>query len=273
VTMSTVTYSVNKGAATAATIVTGSGTGKVTWSAGVFFAAGLNNITFTATDSKSNTVTSATFKVLVDSVGPTVKFVTKTGASLTFGQSVTATVVETMGDLNGTSVVATKNGTAIASSNVAVTGTNNLGKNTTYSVSISGLPSGTWVLGLSAKDLAGNTGTATSITVTVSVPFAASVTINSAAAGTLGSFSGITVSATNLWGSTQNLVVFAVWKNSAGQTVAVTTGGLTLAAGATGSAFAPLASPLPSGAYSVSVFVITTGNNPVSSTTNFSVAV
>jgi len=65
-------------------------------------------------------------------------------------------------------------------------------------------------------------------------------------------------------------VVFAVWKNSVGQTAAVTTGGLTLAAGASGTAFAPLAGSLTSGSYTVSVFVITTSDAPVSSTTTIS---
>lgn len=271
VTISSVTFSVDKGAASAATIVTG--TNMVTWSAGVFFTVGLHNVTFTATDSNANTATSSLIWVLVDTSAPTVKFTTTTGATLNFGSSVTAVIVDTEGDLNATSVAATRNGTAIASANVAVGGTNNLGKNTTYIVTISNLPAGKWVLTLSASDLTGHTGSATSITVTVTVPFAQSVVINSAAYGSLGSFNGITVSATNVWSSSQNLVVFAVWKNSAGQTVAVTTGGLTLASGATGTAFAPLAGALPPGTYTVNVFVITTSNNPVSSTTTISVAV
>lgn len=272
-TIASVTFSVDKGAATAATIVSGTGTSMVTWSAGVFFSAGIHNITFTATDSSSNKITSALLKVLVDTTTPIVKFTTKTGANLTFGSSVTAVIVETLGDLNATSVSATRNGTKIAAANVVVTGTNNLGKNTTYTVSINNLPSGTWVLALSAKDLAGNMGSATSITVHVTVPFAQSVIINSASYGTLGNFAGVTVSATNIWSTSQNLVVFAVWKNEAGQTVAVTTGGLTLASGATGTAFAPLAGQLPSGTYTVNVFVITTGNNPVSSTTSIIIGV
>jgi hypothetical protein len=107
------------------------------------------------------------------------------------------------------------------------------------------------------------------------VPFAQSVSITSAAKGTLGAFTGISVSATNLWTSGQNLVVFAVFKNSAGQTVAVATGGLTLGAGASGTAFATSSdlSGLPSGSYTVSVFIITTSNNPVSSSTSISVSI
>jgi len=273
VSISGVTFSVDKGAAQAATIVTGAGTAKVTWSAGVFLTVGLHNITFTATDSKSNTVSSATWQILVDTSGPTIKFTTATGSTLTYGNPAKAVIFDTLGDLNTTSIKATFNGTAVAAANLAVTGTNTLGSNSTFNISINNLPSGTWTLTLSATDLAGNANAGVSITVTVQVPFAQSVVINSATYTTIGSFPGISVSATNIWSSSQNLVVFAVWKNGAGQTVAVATGGLTLASGATGTAFAPLTNALPSGSYTVNVFVITTSNNPVSSTTTISVTV
>jgi hypothetical protein len=69
-----------------------------------------------------------------------------------------------------------------------------------------------------------------------------------------------------------NLVVFAVWDTMVGQMVAVTAGCLTLAPGATETAFAPLIDALPSGPYSVSVFVATTTNLPVSFETTFYVA-
>jgi hypothetical protein len=271
VTISSVTFSVDKGAASAATIV--SGTTKVTWSAGVFFSVGLHNITFTATDSNANTVTSALWQVLVDTSGPTIAFKTATGSTLNYSSSVTATIFDNLGDLNATSVKAWYNGTAVSSTNLAVTGTQTLGKNSSSAVSISNLPAGTWVVTLAASDLAGNANAGVSITVTIQVSFANSVVINSAAYTTLGSFKGVLVSATNIWSSPQNLLVFATWKNAAGQTVAVTSGGLPspMAAGATGSAFAPLPAPLPSGTYTVSVFVITTGNNPVSSTTTITV--
>jgi len=164
----------------------------------------------------------------------------------------------------------TYNSTALASSDITVTGTNVLGSSVTYSVSIKNLPVGNWTVAVSGSSYAGNSAT-NSTFVKVLVSFANSVIINSAAKGVLGSYTGISVSATNLWSTSQNLVVFAVWKNGAGQTVAVSTGGLTLAAGATGTAFAPLAGGLPSGSYSVSVFVITTGNNPVSSTSSIAV--
>ena len=73
--------------------------------------------------------------------------------------------------------------------------------------------------------------------------------------------------------ATLDLVVFAIWKNCVGQTVAVTAGGVELASGATGASFAPLLGELPSGSYLVGVFVVTTTNNPVSSTLMLSVSI
>ncbi len=267
VTIASVTFSADNGAAVSATLTTSGH--DVAWQASVFFTSvGMHNITFTATDSAGNSVSSGSFKVLIDTAAPTVKFITKNNANLTYGSSVTAQVTDLLGDL--AYVNATIDGKQVTET---LSGTNNPGTSVTYTVTIANLAAGNHTIGLTATDLAGNTGTATSITVHVTVPFAQSIVINSATYGTLGSFSGISVSATNVWSSSQSLVVFAVWKNSAGQTVAVTTGGLTLASGATGTAFAPLAGALPSGTYSVSVFVVTTSNNPVSASTTISVAV
>jgi len=267
VTIASVTYKIDSGAVQTVPISMAYDT---TFAVAATFTAGLHHITFNATDSLGNSVTGQTYSVLVDTAAPTVAFTTKTGASVGAGHAVNATIIVAGGDLNATSVVATVNGTALAASDVTVTGSNNLGHSVTYTVMISGLTAGHDNLGLSAKSLAGLTGTATVITVTVTVPFSQSVIISSAAYGTLGSFNGVSVTANNVWSSSQSLVVFAVWKNSAGQTVAVTTGGLTLASGATGTTFAPLAGALSSGTYTVNVFVITTSNNPVSSTTTIS---
>jgi len=247
-------------------------TSQMTWSGVAFLSPGLTTVMFNASDSSGNIVVSAKYSVLVDTTPPVITFVTASGAALNYSQPLKATIVDTEGDLNATSVEygVTYNGTALASSDVTVTGTNVLGSSVTYSVSIKNLPVGNWTIAVTATDYAGNTAT-NSTSVKVLVSFANSVIINSAAKGVLGSYTGISVSATNLWSTSQNLVVFAVWKNGAGQTVAVSTGGLTLAAGATGTAFAPLAGGLSSGSYSVSVFVITTGNNPVSSTSSIAV--
>ena len=262
--ITSITYSIDGGAVQTAPTTSAN---QITFSVAATMTAGLHTIYFNATDSLGNVASSSKYSVLVDTSAPTVAFTTKTGAVINYTNSVTATITVPEGDLNATSVVATLNGTALASSHVTVTGTNNLGKSVTYTVTLSGLAAGSDTIGLSASSLAGLTGTATAITVTVQVAFATSVLITSATYGTLGSFNGISVTATNTWTTSQNLVVFAVWKNSAGQTAAVTTGGLTLASGATGTTFAPLAGPLTSGTYTVSVFVITTANNPVSSTT------
>jgi len=267
VTIQSVGYKVNTGTWKSTTISPGN---QILWSVAATFASGLSTIAFNATDSNSNTVTTSTYKVLVETTAPTLAFTTANGAVLNYSTGVQATIKDLQGDLNASSVTATYNGTAVAAANIAVTGTNNPGSSVNYGVSISNLPVGNWVVQLSASNYAGNSASA-SITVTVQVAFAQSVVITSAKSGTLGSFSGISVSATNLWSTSQNLVVFAVYKNGVGQTVAVSTGGLSLASGASGTAFAPLAGALPSGTYSVSVFVITTSNNPVSSTTSTSV--
>jgi hypothetical protein len=270
--ISSITYKVDNGAVQTAPI---GAANKVTFSVAATLSLGLHSITFNASDSRSpaDTVTGQVFQVLVDTSAPTVKFTTASNANVSNGAPVLAKIVDTEGDLNMSSVVATVNGTAVASSQVTVTGTNVLGSNTTYTVSINGLTSGTDQIGLAASDLAGNAASVSTITVHVTVPFALSVIVNSAQYGTLQGFKGITVSATNVWSSSQTVVVFAVWKNSAGQTVAVSTGGLTLAAGASGTVFAPITSALPTGSYSVTVFVITTANQPVSSQTSQSVSV
>jgi hypothetical protein len=88
------------------------------------------------------------------------------------------------------------------------------------------------------------------------------VVLTSASYGALGDFNGVNASLTSYWASSLDLVVFAVWKNSVDQTVAVSTGGLTMATSATGTAFAPLTDPLASGSYTVIVFAVGTNNDP-----------
>jgi len=270
VTITSVTYKIDSGSVQTAPITPGY---TITFSVAATMTPGLHHIIFNATDSLGNTASGQVYSVLVEVTSPTVAFATANGAKLNYTNSVSATIKFTEGDLNSSSVIATLNGTALASSHVTVTGTNNLGSSVIYTVTITGLPAGTDAIGLSASSLTGLTGTATTITVAVSVAFSQSVIITTASYGALGSFNGVSVTATNVWSTSQNLVVFAVWKNSAGQTVAVTTGGLTLASGASGTTFAPLAGAIPSGSYTVSVFVITTSNNPVSGTTSISASV
>jgi len=90
------------------------------------------------------------------------------------------------------------------------------------------------------------------------------VYLNSARYETLGFYSGVMVNATNPVPYALNLVIFTVWANDKGETLAVTTAGLTLAGGANGIAFAPLLDPPTSGHYVVLVFVWTTSGAPVS---------
>jgi len=270
VTIAKLSYKINSNPwAVAATPGANVNTGIVT---ALFFSLGTSTVEFNATDSTAaplgNTVVSPSFSVLVDTSAPTITATTAAGASLTNGAPVVFSVVDTEGDLNATAVTANYNGTAVASSAVAITGTNNPGHSVTYTVSVTGIPTGHWSVTLNAKSLAGNAATPVSVLVHIIVPFATSVVVSGTPTKTtIGGFTGISATYTNNWSTSQSLVVFAVWKNSAGQTVAVTTSGLTLAAGASGTAFAPLASPLASGSYTVNVFVWTTNNLSVSSTT------
>ena len=102
------------------------------------------------------------------------------------------------------------------------------------------------------------------------------VLLTSASYGTIGSYNVVKANLTNISSSFLDLMVFAVWKNSAAQTVVVTTGGLTLASAATDTAFAPLASPPPSGTYTVNVFTVATSTTSypvISPTFSFSVTI
>jgi hypothetical protein len=259
-----------------------SSSNKVVFSLAAIMAAGLHTIQFNATDANGNTVVSSTFGVLVDTAAPSIAFVTANNAKITSGSPITATVVDTEGDLGNASgaatpasgITVTDNGTALASSMISVTGSNAPGRNTTYTVAISGLGTGTHNLVIKALDLAGNTATSSTLTVTVTVAFAQSFVVSGTPhTATIGSFAGINASYTNLNPTAQSVVVFAVFKNSAGQTVGIGTGSLTVGAGATQSVFIADPVGLASGTYSVSIFVVTTGNLPVSVTTTISVTV
>ena len=272
-TIASIGYKINGGHWQSASITAAN---TVNWAVAVFLGAGLSTVQFNATDSTSagNTIVSSTYQVLVDSAAPVAGFTTKNNANVTGGSSVTAWIYDTEGDLNASSVIVHANGTAVASSNVAVTGTNVLGQNTTYAISISGLTTGKWVLTLDGKDFAGNAATTASITVHVTVPFSQSFTVSGTPSScTLGGFSGVCVNYQNLNPTSQSVVVFAVFKNSAGQTAGIGSGSATFAAGQTQSVFIANPIGLASGTYSVNLFVFTTGNLPVSISTTISVTV
>lgn len=264
-TISSVSYTIDGGSAASAT-------GTTSWSFGTSLSNGLHTIGIYSKDSNGAVSATNSTLVLVDPTAPTITVTSS--SSIGVGSPVTFSIVDSEGDLKASTVAATTNSSATLTT--TVTGTNNPGSSVTYTVTVAGLPasSGHWSVTLNAKDLAGNAATAVTATVKVTVAFAQSVVVSGTPSySTLGGFTGISATYTNNWNSAQSVVVFAVWKNSLGQTVAVSTGGLTLASGATATAFAPLASPLASGSYTVSVFVITTANNPVSVSSSISVTV
>ena len=274
VTIASVSYKIGSGSWESATITT---TGsKATWVATGFLSPGLNTIVFNATDSNGNVVVSPTFTVLVDTAAPNISFMTANNANVSSPATVSANIVDSMGDLNASSVSAAATNiqtSATKTLTASVTGTNNPGHSVTYAVSISGLTTGNWSIALSASDLAGNSNSST-ITVHVTVPFAQSFAVSGTPhSATIGSFTGINASYTNLNPTSQSVVVFAVFKNSAGQTMGIGTGSLTVGAGATQSVFIAEPVGLASGTYSVSIFVFTTGNLPVSVSTSISVTV
>ncbi len=272
VSMATLGYKVGSGAWNTVTL-TGP---NPAWSFAATMSVGTNTLAVNVTDGNGDVSAVQTFTVLVDTAAPDVNFVTANNANITSPATVSASIVDASGDLNASSVtaVATNIDTSATKTLTAtVTGTNNPGHSVTYAVSISGLTTGNWSVALTANDLAGNTNSST-LTVHVTVPFAQSFVVSGTPqSATLGSFSGINASYTNLNPTSQNVVVFAVFKNSAGQTVGIGTGSLTAGAGATQSVFIADPVGLASGTYSVNIFVFTTNNLPVSAQTTISVTV
>jgi hypothetical protein len=236
------------------------------WSVVATLPAGLSTATFNVTDSKGNVAVSSAYSVLVDTSTPTITNVTPAGSSFSPGQLFQASIVESEGDLNASSVSVTYNGTALPASAVTVTGTNNPGSSVTYGVTAA-LPTGHWIVQVSAKSLAGNTGLSSSESVTVSVAFADSITFSTGSAtyGTVGAFKGTTISVTNSWTTTQTIVVYATFKS--GTSTYVADGTVTLAPGQTASVFLVDLVPIPAGSYSVTFAAVTTSNAAVSAPT------
>jgi len=250
---------------------------KITWAVSVSLAAGLHTVQFNATDDQApSTAVSQKFSVLVDTAAQNINFITKNNANISAGSPVTATIVDSMGDLNATSVSASATNidtAATAKLTASVTGSNNLGHSVSYPVSITGLTTGNWSVTLSTADLAKNSNSS-SITIHVTVaPGQSFVVSGTPSSCTLGGFSGVCVNYQNLNPTTQNVVVFAVFKNSASQTVGIGTGSASFVAGGSQSMFIADPVGLASGSYSVSIFVFTTGNVPVSASTSISVTV
>jgi len=247
---------------------------KVTWSLAASMTSGLHTARFNATDSKSNTVVSTAYTVLVDTSAPTITFTTAPGANLNANSPVVASIVDTLGDLNSTSVTATKNGTAIASTSITTTGTNNPGGSVTYTVNINGLGSGTWSVTLNAKDLAGNTATAVTLKVHVTVPFNQSFTAPTTGPGaaqqcTQQGSTGACVTWTNNLPSAQTVSVWFVWYNAKNQVVALGFQGATLAPGVSSASFS--SQSLPSGSYTVQTFIVSSAGSGYSQSLPISV--
>jgi hypothetical protein len=263
-TIASVSYSVDGGTAQTAT-------GTASWSVVVTLANGLHTVSFTAKDSAGSVSASNTTTILIDTGAPTIT--APTTLAYGAGTPVCFSVTDSEGDLNAASVTATSNSSATLTT--TVTGTNNPGAPVTYQACVAGLPAttGHWGLTLNAKNLAGNAATAKTAVVQVTVAFAQSLVLTgSLASSVVGGYTGVSGTFSNQWSASQNVIVFAVWKNSAGQTVYVSAGSATISAGGSQSFFLPEVG-LASGGYTVNVSVWTTTGQPVSVQTPISVTV
>jgi hypothetical protein len=235
---------------------------QVSWSFAVALNAGLNTIQFNATDSKGDVNTTAVYQVLVDSAAPKMGFTTANNAVINAGTPVTAWAYDLEGDFNASSVVVKANSVALPAADVVVTGTNNLGHNSSFTIAIT-LTAGTWTLTLSASDYAGNAGAAaSSIKVTVNVPQDETFTSAGAAQCTVnGAFTGDCITFTNNAATAQTATFLFVWYNVAGQVVAITGSSATVAAGGQYQASSAFSA---AGSYTVQAFVISANNSALS---------
>jgi len=234
----------------------------VSWSIPIILSAGLNTVTFNATDNEATPITtvSAPFTVLVDQSAPTFSAISVANNTSTAKLNITSAG----GDLNASSVQVWTNGTLVSSSDVSVTGSNNPGTSETYGVSVNSLPLGTWTLKVAARTLAGSLGSTTgTVTVTV-VSSTTAITFPSPAAScTLGAYNAVCVSVTNTQAAAVTGVVFAVVHDSAGHTLQVATSTFSsLAPSSSTTAYVVLS--VPAGTYSVNVFVWSTTGASIS---------
>jgi hypothetical protein len=202
-----------------------------TWSVALTLTPGLHTITFNATDSNSpkNTVVSQTYSVLVDTSTPVISFVTKAGATVNSSTPFTATIVDTEGDLNATSVRVDYNGTMLPASDITVTGTNSPGNNVTYTVTAV-LPGGHWTVQVLATNLAGTSASSSTITIFQQLtPTSSFVLIGSVVKTTVGGNpDGITGTYLNNLAGTQTVTVIGTATNSAGQQISAATATITI---------------------------------------------
>jgi len=246
----------------------------VNFAIAAFLNNGLNTVQFNCTDSVvPNIYVSQIYKVLVDTTLPGIKFPSTT--SIGYGAVLPVTIFSDYGDLNttvgsmghltGVTAFAGNNDLNVTAANLV--GSNTLGSNSTFTLNLNNIPVGTWTLKVTASNFAGNTVVATE-TITVTVSFAQSVQyqVNSATWTTIGAYSGVLASWTNAWTSSQSLVVYAQLTNSTGSFVLP--GSATIASGATVQVFCPnTILHLDAGSYTLTLFAVTTANNPVSLST------
>jgi hypothetical protein len=202
-----------------------------TWSVALTLPVGLSTITFNATDSNSpaNTVVSQTYSVLVDTATPTIAWTTPAGATVNGTTPLTATIVDSEGDLNATSVSLDYNGTMLPASDITVTGTNSPGNNVTYIVTAN-LPGGHWTVQITASNLAGTSGSSPAITVFQQLtPTSSFVLVGSVVKATVGGNpDGLTGSYLNNLPGVQTVTVIGTATNAAGQQVAAATATITI---------------------------------------------
>lgn len=236
---------------------------EVQFAIAAFLNPGLNTVQFNATDNVGpNTFVSSTYQVLVHSAAPTIKFSKTT--TFAFGTVLPVTINDVEGDLNLTSVSAWFGSHNLNVTSANIVGTNTLGANSTFTLNLSNIATGTWTLKVSASDYAGNSVVATeTVTVTVAFPQSVIYQSNSASWTTVGAYKGVLASWTNAWGTAQSLVIYAKLTNSSGSYVL--SGSASIGSGSTVQVFCPNTSlHLDAGTYTLSLLAVTTANNPVS---------
>jgi len=239
----------------------------VNFAIAAFLKLGLNTVQFNVTDtnSPSNTYVSAVYQVLVDNTLPVIKF--SSTKSISYGTVLPVTIFDTEGDLNTTSVSAFAGGVDLNVTSANLSGSNTLGANSTFTLNLSNIPTGTWTLKVSASDYSGNSVVATEA-ITVTVAFADSViyVANSATFTTEGAYNGVLASFTNAWSASQSLIIFSKYTNSSGSWVYGSS--LSLNAGQTSPVFVAITVPiLAPGTYTLTLNAVTTSNLPVSVST------
>jgi hypothetical protein len=228
----------------------------------VAFNTGSNTVAFKSGDSNGANSSATTINVVYDPNAPIITF--PTSLIVASGQALTVTVTTTANDLNTTAgaIVVMVNGTA--TTNFSFAGS---------ALTINGLTAGHHSVSVTASTLAGLSSTVSKVvTVTVN-PGQSFAVVGTPGKATLSGYTGINVTYSNLNPTSQSVVVFAVWRSSTNAPVGIGTSESPVAGGASSSFFIVEPVGLAAGTYSVDLFVVTTGNLPVSITTTITVTV